>query len=177
VNNINDCTPPNNSNARASCLQEIGGFVYVVDWSPDNVYDLGLFSWPVPGYIASPSCRYQAAVPFVTSGRMPDGVGVWSDSSRNSGYTGVILPYGVRLHSDEDYPPSPDNNPYDNPNAPRPGYQNVWTAGAPVPTTTIDNPLPNILVPNPLLNDATCTYTSSIGSKFIDANGRSATGT
>lgn len=174
--NFSDCTPPNNGNQRASCIQEIGGFVYVVDWGPDNAYDMGLFSWPVPGYIAGPSCRYQAAVPFLTSGRMPEGVGFWTNNQRNSGYTGVILPYGVRIHSDEDYPASPDNNPYDNAGAPRPGYINVWNGGT-GPSQTINNPVPNTTVANPLINDATCSYTPFVGSKFVEGNGKTATGT
>jgi hypothetical protein len=168
ANNPFDCTV--NGRRAGECIQEIGGFVYMVDWAGagsgaavNNAYTLGLFSWPVPGYVPSPQCPYQYAVPFVNDGRVPDGVAVYADNDRRTGYTGLVMDYGVRIATDDSYHTA---------NGRKGGYRNVVVPeGVPVSPMTIDNPVPTTYVANPLVNNASCTYTPAIGGRFVDANG------
>jgi hypothetical protein len=168
-----ECTVGGERAGDLGCIQEIGGFVYLVDWASsfqttgtaqqkDSSYDMGVFSWPLPGYVASAQCPYHYGF------RQPDGVQVNADNDRNTGYSGVTLTYGVRVAKEEQYNTT---------NGRKPGYTNVIALGptaALIPNggITATNPLKHtVSAANPNMQPNGCTYTPLPAAKFVDANG------
>ncbi|MFN2641858.1 MAG: hypothetical protein ABR548_08200 [Actinomycetota bacterium] len=174
VANPHDCTPDRSENGpggtpgkkQASCTQGIGGFVYVVDWAgkagpnSNNSYTIGQFGFPVPGYIPVPT---NATTPGFCSNQieglgLPRGEGIYTNSTRQSGYGAVVLPYGVNL-TDGDYG-----------SGAKPGWWNLPRGGV-LPPTSVGNPISPTQQSDPLVNDSNCSYTPFLGSHFVDGNG------
>lgn len=160
-----DCTP---RGQRGACIQEIGGFLFIVDWdcgecgdSKDGFYlgitpsgFTGVSGYTLGGtaYINGPSCRYGGSE---IVGRIPSGVFVTKDATRVSGFTTVILSYGVNVPKNNLWPgdagwTAADGN--------RPGWENrfVNSAGAQPSTVQAANAAPNTTIPNLVTTDGKC---------------------